>query len=244
MINPKTGKRLVLVLDTVDPEAPPPGELWAVEDWLDTLTRWEAADPAADAERGLVPLELPAPLAGGRALAAWQRVRVTVQTAQGQAAIEAGLTGRQYARVIDRRWGMPPGSSMELAPLRAIDVDQDDADTLTALAQVLTRVLADPGHPAAADIADAADQAAAAYDLEAGDLHQTVARIAAMLAAEPDAEWDGPVRELAAAIAACPPAADLELTASQAAAYRHVCALQVRAAGGDGLDMFVAGAFE
>ncbi|MEV0589610.1 hypothetical protein [Nonomuraea sp. NPDC050310] len=55
--------------------------------------------------------------------------------------------------------------------------------------------------------------------------------MAAMLAAETGADWDGPVRELAAAIAACPPAADLELTAGKAAAYQHVCAVQVRAAG-------------
>lgn len=234
MINPKTGRRRIFVLDTDGHNLP---YLEGLEEMLFTLQRWEGEQPGPDQD----PMDLPAPVASGRALAAMKRVRAALMATQGELAVAARQIGSLWARTVDRSWGLEPGSRLELVPLRLVDVDQDDVQTLIDLHAVLSDRNIDR------DIQDAAEKAAgwttpagARSDRTAADLYRDAAQLVALLSME----WDGAARALADVLATRPPADDLELTASQAAAYRKIAAAIVRAAGGDALDVFVAGAFE
>jgi hypothetical protein len=152
---------------------------------------------------------LPPPLHGEVALQAVRRLWEAIYPTQGKRAAEAGL-GRMLA----------PDGQYEHMPLRLVDVDLADAETL---AQAATR-LGDPR--AEVWITDAMPE---------GDLAAQAARLAEMLsAAEP-----APAERLRRRLAVSDPRSDVRLTDPEEAWYQHTATWLNRMwASGDPLERF------
>lgn len=164
-----------------------------IEELLIPFGLWEDDDDPDD------PVELPAPLADRVALAAVHRIQAAVYPTQGERA--AARTGRLLG----------PDGVYEHVPLRLVDVDQADVDTLSAAA----RILGNPRH--SQDIDDGLDAGAGRTDLTREELVVTVARVAGLLdlAATPDTDL------LTALIAGAGPDDDLVLDPAGEAAYQR-----------------------
>ncbi|MEU7895657.1 hypothetical protein AB0B45_22735 [Nonomuraea sp. NPDC049152] len=142
---------------------------------------------------------LPAPLAGGAALAALRRLWRAVAPTQGRRAAESWLAGRLYG----------PGGLVEHVPLRLVDVDPVDVATLSAAAVVLGLGAGGLGAVREALEADRAK-------LSGAELVVAAARISGLLDLADTAE-SILVRER---LAAAGPGADVVLTPAQEEAYQ------------------------
>src|SRR3954471_16552316 len=91
------GRRVVLVLDL---DGQPLAVLSVLEELLRDLAAWEESD-AADPPQTRAPLRLPAPLAGGAALAAVRRAAAALQSTQSLGPERGRLLGPDgsYARI-------------------------------------------------------------------------------------------------------------------------------------------------
>ncbi|MEU5869793.1 hypothetical protein ABZ815_52135 [Nonomuraea sp. NPDC047529] len=164
------------------------------------------------------PGELPAPLAGRVALEALQRLGEAIAPTQGERAVKAGTAGRLLAG----------NGSYELVPLRLVEVDQTDVDTLAAAA----RVLGDP-HAGQA-VRDGLEDGRAS--LPAGELVKRAAQLAGLL----DLADTDDTTMLRERLAAATPADDVVLTGAEEDAYRRtVDRLNAMWALGDPLARFI-----
>jgi HPt (histidine-containing phosphotransfer) domain-containing protein len=129
------------------------------------------------------------------------------------------------------RW-FAPHSRYEHAPLRFVDVEQADLDTLAAAAAAMDRALHRTGAP---DLAKALESAAAAADVTAVDVVMTLVRLHGLLNLASTRD----VEQLHAAAAAAG-SRDLILSSAQEDGYqRTVARLSGMWALGDGLEHFL-----
>lgn len=169
--------------------------LGQIEELLLVFGLWEDEDDPDD------PVELPVPLADRAALAAVNRIQTAVYPTQGERAAAAGATGRLLG----------PDGRYEHVPLRLVDVDQADVDTLSAAA----RLLGNPRHTQ--DIDDGLDAGAGRTDLTRTELVVTIARVAGLL----DLAATDDTRLLAGLLAGVGPADDLVLNPAGEVAYQR-----------------------
>ena len=199
------GRRVVLVVDL---DGQP---LAVLEELLADLAAWEESD-ATDPPQHRAPLRLPAPLAGGVALAAVRRLATALEPTQ--------RLGWERGRLL------APDGSHAHSPLSVLTLDSADIALLSATAAALGRPGLEPdlvdvltgyadrltvqlaGRPTAADRADRAG---------------FVARIAA-LAGLLDLAPTAASQLLIARLAASPPGLDLALTDAEEAAYAATAA--------------------
>ncbi len=196
----RLGRRVVLVVDL---DGQPLAVLSVLEELLADLAAWEESD-AADPPQDRAPLRLPAPLAGGAALAAVRRLADALQPTQCLRWERGRLLGS------DGSYAHPPLSvltlpSADIAVLSAAaaalgrpGLEPDLVDVLTAYADRLTVQLAGRHTPA--------------------DRAGFVARIAA-LAGLLDLAPTEATQLLVARLSASPPGPDLALTDAEEAAY-------------------------
>jgi hypothetical protein len=188
----------------------------ALEELLLAYAAWEEDD---DGE----PAELPAPLAGCAALEALQRLWEAIAPTQGERAIKAGTTGRLLAS----------NGQYEFVPLRIMEVDQADIDTLAATA----RVLGDPHAPTVVhEVLADADGQPMVGGMSAGELVMRTAQLAGLL----DLADTDDTKQLRERLAAAGPADDVVLTRDEEDAYRRtVDRLNAMWALGDPLARFI-----
>jgi hypothetical protein len=201
----RLGRRVVLVVDL---DGQPLAVLSVLEELLADLAAWEESD-ATDPPHHRAPLRLPAPLAGGVALAAVRRLAAALGPTQ--------CLGWERGRLLafDGSHTHPPLSvltlpSADIALLSATasalgrpGLEPDLVDVLTAYADRLTDQLAGRHTPA--------------------DRARFVARIAA-LAGLLDLAPTAATQLLIARLAASPPGLDLALTDTEEAAYAATAA--------------------
>ena len=173
--------------------------LTSIEELLLEVGAWEDEDPGTS---------WPAPLGGGRALAAVRRIWDSVAPTQGQRAVAAGNTGRILG----------PDGKYEHAPLRLADVAAADVADLAAAAALFGAPDA-PEHVRAA-LEHGADIAYRASDDEACTrLVMTIAQLAGLLDLAPDRD-----SEVLAELLPDDPAADVVLSPAGEAAYQRYAA--------------------
>jgi hypothetical protein len=117
----RLGRRVVLMVDL---NGQPLTVLSVLEELLADLAAWEESD-ATDPPHHRAPLRLPAPLAGGVALAAVRRLAAALQPSQSLGPARGRLLG--------------PDGSYEHTPLSVLILRSADIDILSATAQVLGR---------------------------------------------------------------------------------------------------------
>lgn len=205
---------------------------WDVlEEVLEVLRQWETGPPRLD----LPPLDLPAPLAGGTALAALQRVLPAVLAVTGPRSRAAGLGRLLSPEPGGSAFGIAAGAMVERMPLRIVHLDQADAVVLAGLPAALAA-----GNP---DVEDATAQVLDAHGIEGGEVGDPGEHLAAearRLAGLLTVELNDAERALADVIAAAPPAEDVVLDAARHAIYRPLAGrlLRIASGGSDPLDAF------
>jgi hypothetical protein len=194
------GRRVVLVLDL---DGQPLAVLAVLEELLADLAAWEESD-ATDPPQHRAPLRLPAPLAGGAALAAVRRLATALEPTQ--------CLSWERGRLLT-----PDGSHAHPA-LSVLTLPSADIDILAATAQALGR----PGlEPDLVDVLTAyADRFAAqlAGRCAPADRAAFVVGIAG-LAGLLDLAPTQATQLLVARLSASPPGLDLALTDAEEAAY-------------------------
>jgi hypothetical protein len=198
------GRRVALVLDL---DGQPLTVLAVLEELLADLAAWEESD-ATDPPQNRAPLRLPAPLAGGVALAAVWRLR-------------AGLTPSQFLGPNRARLRGPKGD--ECLRLSAVVLAAMDIALLSATAQAL-------GHPGLdADVAALLNAHASQEDQPCGREHRAefIARLAA-IAGLLDLAPTEQSRLLTARLTAGRPRRDRALTEADQAAYAHTVDRMIR----------------
>jgi hypothetical protein len=210
-------ERVVLVPD-LDGELLAP--LRALEEVLLSLAMWEdddLEDPPTDRQ----PVTLPAPLAGGVALAAVQRLADALRPTQS--------VGPDRGRILG------PDGRYEHAPLTVLELPAADVETLSATAAALGHPLLDP------DVADVvqtyAEQLGDAYRrVDRTELVSLIARVAGLL----DLEATDDTALLVARLRSSPPGLDLALSEDEEAAYvRTADRLNAMWALGSGIDRYL-----
>ena len=193
-------QRVVLVADL---DGQPLTVLAMLEELLRDLAAWEESD-AADPPQTRPALRLPAPLAGGVALAAVRRLSAALQPTQCLGSARGRLLG--------------PDGSYAHTPLSVLILPSADIELLAATARALGR----PGlEPDLVDVLTAyadrfADQLAGRC--QPADRAAFVARIAA-LAGLLDLAPTAATQLLIARLSSSPPGLDLALTDAEEAAY-------------------------
>jgi hypothetical protein len=196
----RLGRRVVLVVDL---DGQPLTVLAVLEELLADLAAWEESD-ATDPPQNRAPLRLPAPLAGGVALAAVRRLAAALEPTQ--------CLGWQRGRLL------APDGSHAHPPLSVLTLPSADLALLSATAQALGR----PG--LAPDLVDVLTGYADRLTEQLAGRHSPadragfVARIAA-LAGLLDLAPTAASQLLIARLAANPPGRDLALTDAEEAAY-------------------------
>jgi hypothetical protein len=194
------GRRVVLMVDL---DGQPLALLSVLEELLADLAAWEESD-AADPPQTRTPLRLPAPLAGGVALAAVRRLAAALQPTQCLGSARGRLLG--------------PDGSYAHTPLSVLILPSADIEILAATARALGR----PGlEPDLADVLTAyadrfADQLAGRCEpADRAAFVVGIAGLAGLLDLAPTAA----TQLLIARLAANPPGRDLALTDAEEAAY-------------------------
>jgi hypothetical protein len=193
-------QRVVLVADL---DGAPLTVLAVLEELLRDLAAWEESD-AADPPQTRAPLRLPAPLAGGAALAAVRRLAAALQSTQS--------LGPERGRLLG------PDGSYARIPLSVLILRSADIELLAATAQALGR----PGlEPDLVDVLTAyadrfVDQLAGRHT--AADRAEFIVGITG-LAGLLDLAPTEATQLLVARLSASPPGLDLALTDAEEAAY-------------------------
>src|SRR3954468_11630726 len=193
-------RRVVLVLDL---DGQPLTVLAVLEERLPALAAWEESD-ATDPPHHRAPLRLPAPLAGGGALAAVRRLATALQPTQ--------CLGWERGRLL------APDGSHAHPPLSVLTLRSADIALLSATAAALGRPGLEP------DLVDVLTGYADRLTVQLAGRHtpadraRFVARIAA-LAGLLDLAPTAATQLLIARLAASPPGLDLALTDAEEAAY-------------------------
>jgi len=193
-------QRVVLVADF---DGEPLAVLSALEELLRDLTAWEESDDA-DPPKTREALRLPAPLAGGVALAAVRRLAEALQPTQ--------CLGPERGRLLG------PDGSYEHTPLSVLILRSTDIDILSATARALGR----PGlEPDLVDVLTAyadrfANQLAGRHaPADRAEFVVGIASLAGLLDLAPTEA----TQLLVARLSASPPGLDLALTDAEQAAY-------------------------
>jgi hypothetical protein len=201
----RLGRRVVLMVDL---NGQPLTVLSVLEELLADLAAWEESD-ATDPPHHRAPLRLPAPLAGGVALAAVRRLAAALQSTQSLGSARGRLLG--------------PDGSYAHTPLSVLILRSADIDILSATAQVLGR----PGlEPDLVDVLTAyadrfVDQLAGRC--QPADRAEFVAGIAG-LAGLLDLAPTEATQLLVVRLSASPLGLDLALTDAEEAAYAATAA--------------------
>jgi hypothetical protein len=198
-------QRVVLVADL---DGAPLTVLAVLEELLRDLAAWEESD-AADPPETRAPLRLPAPLAGGAALAAVRRLAQALQPTQ--------CLGSERGRLLG------PDGSYAHTPLSVLILRSADIDILA----VTARALGWPGlEPDLVDVLTAyadrfADQLAGRHTpVDRAAFVVGIAGLAGLLDLAPTAA----TQLLVARLSASPPGLDLALTDAEEAAYTGTAA--------------------
>ncbi len=193
-------QRVVLVADL---DGAPLTVLSVLEELLQDLAAWEDSD-AADPPQTRAPLRLPAPLAGGVALAAVRRLAAALQPTQ--------CLGSERGRLLG------PDGSYAHTPLSVLILPSADIELLAATARVLGR----PGlEPDLVDVLTAyadrfTDQLAGrCAPADRAEFVVGIAGLAGLLDLAPTEA----TQLLVARLSASPPGLDLALTDAEEAAY-------------------------
>jgi len=175
--------------------APPVNVLTVVEEILLTLRGWEA-DAALDPDDEL---QLPAPFADGRALAAAHRVQDALRGTQD---IDPGQRGGLYG----------PGGRYEHTPLTIVSVEVVDVEDLAAVAAGI-------GSPTVVEaVQDATEAITAAYRTTRTDVAEQLARLTGLL----DLAWSTEAELLAPRIRATAQKTTVWPTDEEEAAYQRL----------------------
>jgi hypothetical protein len=198
--NQRSDQRVVLVADL---DGAPLTVLAVLEELLGDLAAWEESD-AIDPPQTRAPLRLPAPLAGGVALAAVRRLAAALQPTQS--------LGPERGRLLG------PDGSYAHTPLSVLILRSTDIDILAATARALGR----PGlEPDLVDVLTAyadrfADQLAGrCAPADRAAFVVGIAGLAGLLDLAPTEA----TQLLVARLSASPPGLDLALTDAEEAAY-------------------------
>lgn len=187
--------------------------LRVVEEVLLSLRGWEddaALEPGDE-------LELPAPFAAGRALAAVHRIQDVLRGTQSTGAVpgRSALYG--------------PGGQREHLPLTVVEVSVADVEDLAAVA----RAIGSPQVPEA--IEDAVEAMATAYGTTRAEIAENLARLAGLL----DLAWTADADLLAPRIRATAHGTLVWLTDEQEAAYGRLADRLNTMTTGSGVDRWL-----
>ena len=193
-------QRVVLVADL---DGAPLTVFAVLEELLQDLAAWEESD-AADPPQTRTPLRLPAPLAGGAALAAVRRLAAALQPTQSHGPERGRLLG--------------PDGSHGHTPLSVLILPSADIELLAATARALGRPGLEP------DLVDVLTAYADRFADQLAGRHTPADRAAfvvgiAGLAGLLDLAPTEATQLLVARLSASPPDLDLALTDAEEAAY-------------------------